>query len=165
MDKKEALEIAVKLFEVCKLQEDCPGCPFEDTFDDSNKGGLCLVSCLLDDACIKNGDKYKRVKEKLSKSNKASEQNDNMIHGDIFDMPKENYITRQDNVNHPSHYCKGGLECIQVIKVQLTPEQYKGYLYGNVIKYMWRWPNKNGLEDVKKAAKYLDWLKEELEKE
>ena len=71
---------------------------------------------------------------------------------------------KTDNVNHPKHYCKGGLECIQVIKAQLTPQQYEGYLYGNVLKYMWRWPDKNGLEDLRKAAKYLEWLQEEVKK-
>lgn len=69
-----------------------------------------------------------------------------------------------DNVNHPNHYIKGGLECIKVIKAQLTKEQYQGYLYGNVLKYMWRWQDKNGLEDLRKAAKYLEWLQEEVKK-
>ena len=72
--------------------------------------------------------------------------------------------TKVDNVNRPKHYVKGGLECIQVIKAQLTPEQYEGYLYGNVIKYMWRWKEKNGLEDLRKANHYLDWLIKEVEK-
>lgn len=70
---------------------------------------------------------------------------------------------KTDNVNHPKHYCKGGLECIQVIKAQLTPEQNIGYLYGNVLKYMWRWPEKNGVEDLRKAKHYLEWLIESLE--
>ena len=75
------------------------------------------------------------------------------------------YEEPQDNVNHPKHYLKGGLECIQVIKAQLTPEQYKGYLYGNVIKYMWRWQDKNGEEDLRKAEHYLQWLREEAQNE
>ena len=70
---------------------------------------------------------------------------------------------KTDNVNRPKHYCKGGLECIQVIKAQLTPEQNIGYLYGNVLKYMWRWPEKNGIEDLRKAKHYLEWLIESLE--
>lgn len=73
-------------------------------------------------------------------------------------------VVKNDNVNHPKHYCKGGLECIQVIKAQLTSQQYEGYLYSNVLKYMWRWPDKNGLEDLRKAAKYLEWLQEEVKK-
>lgn len=65
-----------------------------------------------------------------------------------------------DSVNSPTHYCRGGLECIEVIKAELTPEQYIGYLYGNVTKYLWRYQYKNGLEDLKKAAHYLRWLQE-----
>ena len=85
-------------------------------------------------------------------------------------LPKEDRAIKMpessnpDNVNRPKHYLKGGLECIQVIKAELTPEQYKGYLYGNVLKYMWRWQDKNGLEDLRKAAKYLEWLQKEVEK-
>ena len=85
-----------------------------------------------------------------------------------LNLPKEDRAikmpesSKPDNVNHPKHYLKGGLECIQVIKAQLTPEQYEGYLYGNVIKYMWRWKEKNGLEDLRKAAHYLMWLQEEV---
>ena len=71
---------------------------------------------------------------------------------------------KTDNVNQPSHYLKGGMECIDVIKAQLTKEQYQGYLYGNVLKYMWRWPEKNGIEDLRKAAHYLMWLQEEVKK-
>ena len=37
---------------------------------------------------------------------------------------------KSDSVNRPAHYCRGGLECIEVIKAELTPEQYIGYLYG-----------------------------------
>lgn len=70
---------------------------------------------------------------------------------------------KTDNVNQPAHYLKGGMECIQVIKAQLTPEQNIGYLYGNVLKYMWRWPEKNGIEDLRKAKHYLEWLIESLE--
>ena len=73
-------------------------------------------------------------------------------------------VESHDTVKHPSHYCKNGLECIDVIKAEMTPEQYKGYLYGNVLKYMWRWQDKNGLEDLKKAGQYLEWLQEEAGK-
>ena len=69
-------------------------------------------------------------------------------------------LAENDSVNSPAHYCRGGLECIDVIKAELTPEQYIGYLYGNVTKYLWRYQYKNGLEDLRKAAVYLGWLQE-----
>ena len=39
-----------------------------------------------------------------------------------------------------------------------------GYLEGNIIKYVSRWKDKNGLEDLKKARHYLDKLIEEIDK-
>ena len=63
-----------------------------------------------------------------------------------------------DNVNHPSHYTDGGIECIEAIEAQLTPEEYRGYLKGNVAKYVWREQHKGGIESLKKAAWYLTRL-------
>jgi hypothetical protein len=64
-----------------------------------------------------------------------------------------------DNVNHPSHYTQGAIECIDAIK-----EATKG-LFGieavctaNIIKYVWRWKFKNGVEDLRKADWYLQRL-------
>jgi hypothetical protein len=65
---------------------------------------------------------------------------------------------QDDVVNNPSHYNKGGMECINYIEQQLSPEAFKGYLEGNMIKYMHRHKYKNGLEDLKKAQWYLQRL-------
>lgn len=70
-----------------------------------------------------------------------------------------------DNVNSPDHYTQGGIETIDIIKAKLTPEEFAGYCKGNVIKYVTRANLKGGLEDLKKAAVYLDWLIESLEPE
>lgn len=67
-----------------------------------------------------------------------------------------------DNVSHPSHYNSGGIECIEAIKAALG-DKYIGFLVGNVIKYCWRYEHKNGVEDLKKAAFYLDRAIEEAE--
>jgi hypothetical protein len=64
-----------------------------------------------------------------------------------------------DVVNHPSHYTDGGgIECIEAIEAQLTPEEYQGYLRGNCVKYLWRWRHKGGKTDLLKAQWYLDRL-------
>ncbi len=63
-----------------------------------------------------------------------------------------------DNVNRPSHYASGSIECIEAIKAQMTPDEYQGYLRGNVVKYMWRWREKGGVESLRKARWYLDRL-------
>ena len=75
-------------------------------------------------------------------------------------VPKE-----QDVVNKPSHYTSGNIECINAIQAALTPEEFKGFCKGNVLKYNWRCNHKNGLEDLKKSRWYLDKLIETIEKE
>lgn len=68
-----------------------------------------------------------------------------------------------DPVNHPNHYTDGGIECIEYIKQRLTGEEYRGYLKGNVIKYLHREKNKGGNQDIKKATVYMNWLNEEVQ--
>lgn len=64
---------------------------------------------------------------------------------------------RDDPVNHPAHYTSGGVECIDAIKAALTcqSDPYAAWLTGQVLKYLWRWPMKNGVEDLEKAEFYL----------
>lgn len=63
-----------------------------------------------------------------------------------------------DNVNRPSHYASGDIECIDAIRAQMSKEEYQGYLRGNVVKYMWRWRDKGGVESLRKAKWYLERL-------
>lgn len=70
----------------------------------------------------------------------------------------------RDNVNHPAHYTQGGIECIEAIKASMTASEYRGYLKGNAIKYMWRYQHKGGVEDLKKARWYLDRLISEVDR-
>ena len=60
----------------------------------------------------------------------------------------------------PDHY-GGEIECIQAIKASMSHQQFIGFLKGNVMKYVWRFDRKNGVEDLEKAKVYLDWLIEE----
>ena len=71
-----------------------------------------------------------------------------------------------DKVNHPAHYTAGGIECIDAIAAALTcqTDPMRAWLTGQVLKYMWRWPLKNGLEDLKKARFYLDRLIADVER-
>jgi hypothetical protein len=57
----------------------------------------------------------------------------------------------------PDHY-GGEIECIEAIKASMSQQQFKGYLKGNIMKYLWRYDRKNGLEDLQKADVYLQWL-------
>jgi hypothetical protein len=63
-----------------------------------------------------------------------------------------------EQVNRPAHYTQGGIECIDAIRAQLSEEEYRGYLRGNIAKYMWRYRGKNKVEDLMKAEVYLGWL-------
>lgn len=64
----------------------------------------------------------------------------------------------RDPVNHPSHYTQNGIECIEAIEASMTAAEFKGFLKGNALKYIWRYAQKNGAEDLKKAQWYLDRL-------
>ena len=72
-----------------------------------------------------------------------------------------------DMVNHPNHYTSGKIEVIDIIEDQLTPEEYRGYIKGQVIKYVTRERHKNGDEDLKKAhcyqERYMAYLKRQQE--
>ena len=70
----------------------------------------------------------------------------------------------KDNVN-PSHYKQGKIEAILAIESSMTPEQFKGYLKGNILKYLWRFEEKGGIEDIKKARWYLNKMIEQYEQE
>lgn len=69
-----------------------------------------------------------------------------------------------DNVNHPSHYTQGGIECIDALKAATVGKTgIEAVCVANAIKYLWRYEEKNGLEDVKKAQWYINRLIQELE--
>lgn len=70
-----------------------------------------------------------------------------------------------DRVNHPNHYCQGGIECIKAIEASMPSDGFQDYCKGNVLKYIWRWRDKAGVEDLKKARVYLNWMIESAEKE
>ena len=74
------------------------------------------------------------------------------------EMTKQNINDILNNVEHPSHYCRGGIECIDAIEASLGKDEFAGFLRGNIIKYVWRYKDKNGLEDLKKAQWYLNKL-------
>lgn len=73
-------------------------------------------------------------------------------------------MAKCDMVNHPAHYNSGKIEVILIMEDQLSPEEYRGYAKGQVLKYITRERHKNGLEDLKKARWYLDRLIKYLER-
>jgi hypothetical protein len=62
-----------------------------------------------------------------------------------------------DFVNRPPHY-QGSVECIDAIEASMSAEAFKGALKANVIKYVWRYETKGGVESLQKAQWYLNRL-------
>ena len=91
---------------------------------------------------------------------------------DYFEVPKEETGTDSlsepqniegmpngstpSNVDHPSHYNQGGIECIDAMIAAYGVEAVKNFCKCNAFKYQWRFGDKNGEEDLKKAQWYQD---------
>jgi hypothetical protein len=79
-------------------------------------------------------------------------------------MSLEVYECEDKMVSHPDHYqSESGIEVIDVIDAFV--EDPKSAYASNVIKYVLRYKKKNGLQDLRKAAWYLDRLIKKMEKE
>lgn len=64
-----------------------------------------------------------------------------------------------DPVDHPAHYTNGKVECIDALEAATTGlEGIEAVCTANAIKYLWRWKNKNGIEDLMKARWYINRL-------
>ena len=71
----------------------------------------------------------------------------------------------KDNVNHPNHYTQGSVECIEALKAATSNlKGIEAICTANAIKYLWRWKDKNGIEDLKKLVWYAQHLIDYLEK-
>ena len=69
-----------------------------------------------------------------------------------------------DVVNHPAHYTGGKMECIDIVDVMTEDKQgLEAFCIGNIVKYLYRYNKKGGVEDVKKAEWYFKKLVEVLE--
>ena len=62
-------------------------------------------------------------------------------------------MNKPDDVNHPTHYIQGKLECIDAIEGLGLP-----FHEAQILKYITRWRYKNGLQDLHKARWYLNRL-------
>ena len=79
------------------------------------------------------------------------------------EMPEtaaEQPVAHYDPVSHPAHYTSGKIECIYAIEAAIASidDPVSAFLTGQVLKYLWRWPLKGGVEDLRKAAWYLSRL-------
>ena len=76
---------------------------------------------------------------------------------DKFTITQNTNEEKPDMVNHPKHYTSGtlGIEVINTMEMCTAEDEFMGYLRCNALKYISRFENKNGLEDVKKCAWYV----------
>lgn len=105
--------------------------------------------------CLKGEIMSDNQNHYLFKKDDASNSINTIHHADIS---SDSSSEESDPVNHPAHYTNGEIECIDAIKSSMDILAFRGYLKGNVIKYMWRYEYKNKIEDLKKAQWYLDRL-------
>lgn len=83
--------------------------------------------------------------------------------GESFNSEFKEQLETVDLVNHPPHYKRGGLECIDVIEALRLP-----YHLGNALKYLWRAGEKDPMktsEDLRKCIWYIERYVALLKKE
>ena len=139
-----------------------------------------MAKASIDDVSTQEWDAYNRRRSNSMKDRDNYNENgetdqesidalDTKMETDIFEASKPyNHQTDhiknvakqiKDNVNNPSHYNLGSVECIDAIEAMLSTEEFIGYLRGNSLKYRWRFRYKGKpLEDLKKA----NWYEERL---
>ena len=139
-------EMALALDEFCDNQEDC-SCCLLNKFSD-----VCNFNRWSDDKlAIAYDHVYKNSEARLDGSHLKNEEV--KMDGGSTDM-----------VSHPKHYTQGGIECIDALKAATVGKRgIEAVCVANIIKYLWRYEEKNGVEDVRKAKWYIERLLKELE--
>lgn len=73
--------------------------------------------------------------------------------------PPREEVNTPDMVNQPPHYVVGGIETIDFIQAKLTPDEFRGYLKGNILKYTSRAGHKGDVDtDIGKLVWYANKL-------
>jgi hypothetical protein len=62
---------------------------------------------------------------------------------------------KHNPVTQPDHYNRGAIEAIEAIKASMHPQEFKGYLKGNCLKYLWRYEYKNGQKRRQKGDHHI----------
>ena len=73
-------------------------------------------------------------------------------------MPPVNPPKNPEEIDHPTRYAGGKYECIDVMTDVFGVDAVKNFCKLNAFKYLWREQHKNGVEDLKKCAWYIDKL-------
>lgn len=144
-EKKQAIENYCNSKENCTYGEQypcplyCSNCDFDGDLDDETAEYYFeLVSAMPD---------YKGQRE--DEDNPLTEMVKDILDG-----------KPTDNVNHPSHYTQGGMECIDEMLLIFGKEAVKHFCVCNAWKYRKRAMFKNGQEDIDKSDWYINKYKE-----
>lgn len=129
---------------------------------------------LADPDVVKTTEKPKRKAKKSKPCQELTEEEKDLNGVDSFEELKQrqhpegglhlynvqvsNPKPEDDKINHPKYYTSGDIECIDALKASMSRDEFRGFLKGNVQKYIWRYSQKNGVEDLEKARWYLDRL-------
>ena len=137
----------------CNSIDDCDNCELMQKYDRDTSEFIDQYSCIFhkmsDDMLNKCYNWYKELDQAACENTETKCCN------------KEPNV---DMVNHPTHYTQGGIECIDALKAAtISKTGIEAVCTANAIKYLWRYEEKNGIEDVKKARWYIDRLIKELE--
>ena len=131
----------------------CTECPLSKKYDKETDEYTDTYACVFDEMSDNMLNKVYNWYKELDQA--ACENAEDSCCG------KESNV---DMVNHPSHYTQGGSECIDALKAATVSKTgIEAVCTANAIQYLWRYEEKNGIEDVKKARWYIDRLIRELE--
>lgn len=151
MTRKEKETI---LYDYCDNKTfDCTECPLSKKYDKETDEYTDTYACVFDDM---SDDMLNKCYNWYKELDQAACEN---AEAKCCDKEPD-----ADMVNHPSHYTQGGIECIDALKAATVSKTgIEAVCTANAIKYLWRYEEKNGIEDVKKARWYIDRLIIELE--
>ena len=160
--RKELYEVCDKIEEIIRVYNFCSVSDIMDLTDDPKKKNR--------DETLK--DKYYGIYN-IDKLRRYCNDVDGIYYFviKVLDIYDDHLLEKLENnndlVNHPDHYIsESGLEAIDVIKAFTSElEGYEAVATSQVLKYILRWKNKNGLEDLKKAKWYLEDLIKYVEEE
>lgn len=145
--------MADTLEEYCQECHKCDNCELKNLYDEEVDVFTDDNGCVFDEM---DEQMVKKIYNWYKELDPAACENDE---GDCC-----NKEPNADMVNHPSHYNQGGIECIDALKAATVSKTgIEAVCTANAIKYLWRYEEKNGIEDVKKARWYIDRLIRELE--
>ena len=133
-----------------------------DKFCDNQEDCSCCLLEKLSDGCNFNRWSDDKLAIAYDHVYKNSEARLDGIHLKNEEVKMDENVP--DMVNHPQHYTQGGIECIDALKAATVGKRgIEAVCVANVIKYLWRYEEKNGIEDVRKAKWYIERLLKELE--